>query len=255
MKIYYQLWSINDLLTDEQNMKVSFEKLKEIGYDGVELYHFGNMTILKSVIECAKENDLEIVSSHINFEVMRDDKELLLDIIDKTNITNIAIPIISDIANDEETLNLRLEEINKVKAELPESINLFYHNHDLESKKINDKYVFEYISEVIPMEFDTFWLLKTGMNPASCIKHYNNAPLIHFKDIKILSRENGELYITDGPVGTGNMELKKVIKACHKNNVVGIIVEQENQSSDIDQKYLDMKISYDNIKSILEGSH
>ena len=81
-------------------------------------------------------------------------------------------------------------EANEYAKRLKEhGINLYYHNHHVEFKKYDGKFMLDIIAEECPdlgFELDLHWVQRGGANPIDLIEQYaDRTELIHLKDYRI----------------------------------------------------------------------
>ena len=77
-KIGLQLYTIRDYMSDADTMRESFKKLKAIGYDQAQTAGSGGISH-KEMAQIAKEEGIEIVGTHYNFGLIKNDLEALID--------------------------------------------------------------------------------------------------------------------------------------------------------------------------------
>lgn len=248
MKIGYQLWSINDVITDLVQAELMISRLKAIGYDGVELYNIDDSTQFEQIVALLGKYDLEIVSAHCDYQLLASDYEVQLDKYDGLGIKNIVIPIVGQITQSQERCNEVITNIKAIKeVAKTRGINIFYHNHDLECVKIDDKLVIDYIGEAgIKLEYDVHWLIRGGLDPYRIIATKYPAPLIHVKDI-ILEKIEGDYRLIDCAVGYGNLDLKRLVNICKEREVKWLIVEQEYNQPTIEKRIVDCEVGYQSL--------
>lgn len=128
-------------------------------------------------------------------------------------------------------------------------INLYYHNHHVEFRKYDGKFMLDIIAEECPdlgFELDLHWVQRGGANPIDIIEKYSDRiELIHLKDYRIgaipdeafelLDKGNVmEFYqaftniIEFAELGQGSMDYKAIIEAILKaGGVRYMLVEQD----------------------------
>lgn len=242
--IALQVYSVRD------NAAVDFagtmKELKAMGYDGVELAGTYGMT----AVECKKildEVGLELVSAHVNIDLLEDDA--VLDDYAATGIKFVAIPWLvgPKDAAELEAVIARIRKIGeRVKAK---GMQLLYHNHDFEFEKINDAYILDTYYSRIPAEYlqtelDTCWVNVGGEEPAAYVRKYTGrAPIVHLKDFAGSKSENMYALIgTDSakeestgkfefrPVGYGRQDIPAILQASEDAGAGWVVVEQDSPS-------------------------
>ena len=242
--IALQVYSVRDVA--EQDFAGTMRKVKEMGYDGVELAGTYGMTAveMKKILD---EIGLELVSAHVNLDLMEDDK--ILDDFAATGMKYIAIPWLTGPKNPEE-LDATIKRIRNAGERCKaRGMQMLYHNHDFEFEKINDRYILDaYYAEIpadlLQTELDVCWVNVGGEKPPVYIRKYSGrAPIVHLKDFSGQKSEN--MYGLIGgaekkedvsnqfefrPVGYGLQDIPSIIAAGDEAGSEWFVVEQDNPS-------------------------
>ena len=139
---------------------------------------------------------------------------------------------------------------NEYAVKLKEhGINLYYHNHHVEFRKYDGKFLIDIIAEECPdlgFELDLHWVQRGGANPIDIIEKYaDRTELIHLKDYRIgeipdeafEALEEGDQMtfynaftnvIEFAELGQGSMDYKAIIEAAlAAGGVRYMLVEQD----------------------------
>ncbi len=163
LPVAVQVYSVRD--DAERDFAGTMKKIKEIGYDGVELA--GLYGLEPSVIKAAIEDaGLVALSAHVPFQELVADMEGTIQKYVEIGVKFIAIPYLMEEdrpGTPKFEGNVKLfEEI--AKACKAKGIQTLYHNHDFEFAKMPDgRYALDYIYDTIPAdllqtELDTCWV-------------------------------------------------------------------------------------------------
>lgn len=243
--IALQVYSVRDAC--EKDFVGTMRAVKEMGYDGVELAGLYNM---ESALSCKKVLDevgLELVSAHINLDLLEEDFQL--SDYASTGIRYVAIPWMVA-PKDEKELQVSIDRIRNIGLRCKaRGIQLLYHNHDFEFEKINGKYILDTYYEEIPAELlnpelDTCWVNVGGENPADYIRKYaGRISVVHLKDFEGSKSENMYALIgTDAakedsagkfefrPVGYGCQNIPAILEASEEVGADWLVVEQDSPS-------------------------
>ena len=255
--IALQLYSVRDDM--EKDFYGTLEKVKSLGYDGVEFAGlFGeNPEKIKAKLE---ELKMEPISAHVPYydmlenpvNVLKDYKEIGCKYVVVPYLTEECRPGTDGFADTVKGIR----KIGEAAKEL--GLQLLYHNHDFEFIKIDGEYALDILYNEVPSEFlqteiDTCWVNVGGENPAGYIEKYTGrSPVVHLKDFVCEKLGGGPVYgliDADGneeksqtkedngfkfmPVGYGIQDWKSILESAEEAGAEIVIVEQD-QSVDRD---------------------
>lgn len=247
LPVAVQVYSVRD--DAAKDFAGTMKKIKEIGYDGVELAGLYDLSPaeIKAAIEDA---GLQAVSAHVPFQELVADMEGTIKKYVEIGVKYIAIPYLMEEdrpGTPKFEGNVKLfEEIGKAcKAH---GILTLYHNHDFEFVKMPDgRYALDYIYDTIPpellqTEIDTCWVKVAGECPAAYVKKYTGrAPVVHLKDFHKEGKP-GNMYELIGtevkkeesagsfefrPVGSGDQDFPPILEASVEAGAKWVVVEQD----------------------------
>ncbi len=234
----------------EADLRGTLEKIKEMGYDGVEFAGlYGNDP--KEIKKMCEEIGLIPISAHVPYRDMIKDPEGVLADYATIGCKFVAVPYL--IPEDRPGTEGFPEVIKNVKI-LGETANklgmtLLYHNHDFEFIKLDGKYALDILYEEVPAdllqtELDTCWVNVGGENPSEYVKKYTGrAPVVHLKDF--FGEKSEDMYELIGiekkapkrpgnfefrPVGSGLQDFPSILKASEEAGATWVVVEQDNPS-------------------------
>lgn len=225
LKIGLQLYTLREEL--EKDFEGTVRKVAELGYKGVEFFHFFGRTA-EQVKALLQETGLVALGAHRSYETMLKDAEAEIAYNLEIGNRNLIVPYLSEADRNwkEVAGNLRIigEKCKEGGAVLS------YHNHDFEfTEKVDDRTVFDYLFEEVPadllqVEFDTCWGHFAGYDPVEYIAKYaGRLPIIHLKDVK--RREDGSPETV--VLGEGEVNLTAILQAAEKAGVEWAVVEQD----------------------------
>lgn len=124
-----------------------------------------------------------------------------------------------------------------------EGIELYYHNHHVEFKKINGKTILDILRDNAPslgFELDIHWIQRGGYNPVDVINAYaGRIRLLHLKDYRIVSPVITNMFDMAGfmrafsdviefaEVGEGSLDIKGCIEAGVQGGAEYFLIEQD----------------------------
>ena len=243
-----QVYSVRD--DAKEDLRGTLEKIKKMGYDGVEFAGLYGNSPAEIKAMCA-EIGLTPISAHVPYLDMLADPKGVLSKYAEIGVKFVAVPYLTPEyrpgteAFPEVVKNVEM--LGKVAKDL--GIQLLYHNHDFEFAKIDGKYALDVLYDTVPAEYlqtelDVCWVNVGGEVPAEYIRKYSGrCPVVHLKDFYGEKDENMYELIgiqSDAPKRPGNFEFRPVgsglndfpaILAAAKDAGAGwVIVEQDKPS-------------------------
>ncbi len=266
VKIAYQLYSARDLVKDD--MRKTLHDLADLGYEGVEFAgFFGHKS--EEIKAMLNEFNLTAASSHVPVKDMRENLDNIIEYHKEIGCRYIAVPYIEKGERPGEAGFagiLRL--IYTVGQKCRENgLQLLYHNHDFEFKKVSEMYGLDFIYTAIPedllkSEIDTCWAHYAGLDPIEYVKKYTGrAPVVHLKDYNG-AKIAGDPYALIGlkdeskkddsfayvPFGHGVQNTKELINAGISAGAEWFVVEQDEPTEN--GPLADAKLSIEAINGI-----
>jgi len=132
-------------------------------------------------------------------------------------------------------------DFNKIGKQLKEEFGLTfcYHNHGYEFEKHEDGTLMDYIIQktdpkYVSFELDMLWAFFPGQDPAALINKYpGRFKLVHMKDLKKGVQGNlsgGTPVENDVALGTGQLDIPKILRAAKKSSIQHFYIEDESPS-------------------------
>ncbi len=247
-----QVYGLRDLLENTpENYKDVMKKVKNIGYDGVELAGLYGLTpeYVKSVLD---EVGLIPISAHVPFVDMMENLDKVISDYSIIGVKYLVMPYMAEEYRpvNPDGFKSFLPLLNEVGKKIHDAgMTFLYHNHDFEFVKLeNGKWGYDEMFDSIPhdnlmSELDTCWCdVATGETPEFIEKYTNRIPVVHLKDyikkgevknmyklIGIDSEDDGSDtgYFGFRPVGFGQMIWEPIFEASVKAGANYVVVEQD----------------------------
>lgn len=248
-KVGLQLFSIREEM--EKDMDAALKAVKEMGYDYVEFAgYFGKSA--EEVKALLDKYGLEAVSVHQVPDLFWEEGQSAIDYLKTLGVKFCAIPwySVDEFFQDWDGTMLKFQKLGEdMKAN---GIQLLYHNHDFEFKKIDGEFILDKMYKTIPAEllqpeFDTCWVHYAGNNPVEYLKQYSGrTEVVHLKDFVCEKLGGGPVYgliAEDGEeiksnskeengfkfksIGCGIQDWKAILETCEANGTEYVIVEQD----------------------------
>lgn len=237
-KIGVQLFTVRDYLGDAAQIRDTFKKLKNMGYNCIQTAGVPNVSY-EEFGKIAAEEGLEICGTHDDFQLMQNDIEKSIE---NHRLLNTKIMGIGGNGYDgsdktwrtigyhnDEQLFGTIEVINKIADTVyPEGFKFSYHHHGYEFRNFKGKTVLKHIidgtdSKKVSICLDTYWVQYGGADVRQTIKDLSGRiDILHLKD---MGRDEKEPFMAC--VGEGNMYWKGIIEEALNSGVKYFVVEQD----------------------------
>ena len=265
LPIAVQLYSVRDDMGED--FEGTLRKVSEMGYEGVEFAGLYDHSAEEVKALCA-ELGLVPISAHVSYYDLLE--EGTLETYAAVGCKFIAIPWLDeDPRPGGKDYPKFVEDVKKIGAKAKElGMQLCYHNHDFEFKKVDGKYILDTIYDDIPADLlqaqlDTCWVNVGGEDPVKYIKKYaGRVDILHLKDFAGQKSENMYALIgidddkkkdTDGefeyrPIGMGLQDIPAIVRAAEESGTKWLVIEQDSPSLGLSPLEC-IKKSIDNLKA------
>ena len=248
LPIAVQLYSVRD--EAKADLRGTLEKIKKMGYDGVEFAGLHGYAPADIKAMCA-EIGLVPISAHVPYLDMVADPAGVLGQYAEIGVKFVAIPYLNteyrpgtdkfpEVVENAEMLGKAAKELG---------IQMLYHNHDFEFVKLDGKYALDVLYDTVPTdllqtELDVCWVNVGGEVPADYIRKYaGRCPVVHCKDF--YGEKSEDMYELIGiqatapkrpgnfefrPVGSGLNDFPAIVKAAAESGAQWLVVEQDKPS-------------------------
>lgn len=248
-----QVYSVRD--DAAKDFKGTMQKLKDMGYDGVELAGLYGMEA-DEIRKILDEVGIPAISAHVPFAELRSDPDGTVAKYVSIGCKWIAVPYLMEedrpgTPGFEKTM---ADLVTIGEACRKHGVKMLYHNHDFEfTAKVDGMYALDYMyanisADLLETELDTCWVNVGGENPAAYVRKYTGrAPIVHLKDfykeghtanmyeligIETEKKEEKEAgFFEFRPVGSGMQNFPEILEASIDAGAQWVIVEQD-QSND-----------------------
>ncbi len=234
-KVGIQLYTIRDWFDTEEKTAEAFKRLGEMGYTQAQTAGTYSYITPEKFADLAKQNGIEIVGTHYDWDLIRNDVEGTMKYHDILGTKNVGIGgMPKEARKSKEALLQFIDEVNEVAAKYAaKGYKFTYHNHSFEFKKFDGKTLMDYLIEGfdkdnISFVLDTYWLQHGGVDIRRMLERLEGrVDILHLKDMGACA--GGDLgnvpYITD--VGNGNIDFKDIIPLAESLGVKYFVVEQD----------------------------
>lgn len=246
-----QVYGLRDLLENTpENFRSVMQKVKDMGYDGVELAGLYGLEpeYIKQVLD---EIGLVPISAHVPLVDMMKDADGVAETYNKIGVKYIAIPYLpEEYRPNTPGYAGALKEFARIGRIMQNhGIKLEYHNHDFEFVKLpSGEFGFDNIYSEIPenllkVEPDLCWIKVAGQSPVAYLKKYGaRCEIVHLKDYikegnpknmyKLIGidtkEEDGDTGIFEfRPVGFGMQIWEPILNTALEVGSKWVVVEQD----------------------------
>lgn len=248
LPVAVQVYSVRD--DAKADLRGTLEKIKEMGYDGVEFAGlYGNSP--EDIRNWCEEIGLTPISAHVPYLDMMGAPKGILQKYATIGCKYVAVPYLTPDYRPGTPCFPEVIENIKMLGKVAKSlgIQLLYHNHDFEFVKLDGVYALDILYDKVPAkylqtELDTCWVNVGGEVPADYIRKYSGrSPVVHLKDF--YGEKSDDMYELIGiksdapkkpsgfelrPVGSGIQDFPAILKASEEAGAEWVIVEQDNPS-------------------------
>jgi sugar phosphate isomerase/epimerase len=247
--IAVQLYTLRGLLNDSARLGDVLGRLREIGYESVEVAGLGD-GVVERFGEELRRSGLKACAAHASLNRLHDQLDVVVGECKQWGCEYVVVPSLPASYRSRRGFERFAAEATELAAPLAgHGIKLAYHNHAYELERFDGATGLETLLAsadpgVLAIELDTYWLQFGGANPATWIRrHAGRAPLVHLKDMAIVDGDP-----VDAEIGEGNLDWSDVLSACLQAETRWLVVEQDDPRGDPLQA---VATSYGNLKRFL----
>lgn len=232
--IALQLWTVRDHLKTADDVARTFERVRAIGYEHIEVCALGDLPATQTR-RLADAAGLGVCSTHYDSRQIVTEPERVADAAQTLGCRYVVyahphVPLASldDVFALGDSL-CRAGEVLRSRGCL-----LAYHNHALEFRKLGGKAILDWLYErcdpvLMHAELDTYWVQLGGGDPAAyCARLSGRLPLLHLKDYTIGADGAPVMAV----LGEGNLNFPTILREADAAACQWYIVEQDHGFDD-----------------------
>ena len=252
MKLGVNLYSVRKFLQNEEDTRRTFAKLREIGYEVVQLSGAAPMPA-ETVRKISRESGLPIVCTHSPLDRILHDTDALIREHRVFGCPVIGLGYLPREYRSTEALRGLLEALREpIKKIEAGGMRFAYHNHAFEFEPFPDApgCIYDTLLAHCPdwqFILDTYWVVFGGRDVKSTLEAVGAGRLtnVHFKD---MSRGAGREICA---CGEGRLELASYLPLCEALGTENILVEQDNANDHADP-FGQLEISYRTLRQLVK---
>ena len=250
MEIGAQLYTVRQFIQNPKDFERTISKVADIGYRTVQLSRLGVSVSAETARKVCDSYGVRIVLTHTDVNRILYDTDRVIEEHKIMGCDYIGLGSMPEKYEDPEWIEYFAEDFKEPIRKMKDAGILFmYHNHDLDFIKVRGKYLLDYLLEAftpdeLGVTLDTYWLAAAGADIFEWIeKCADRIPCVHLKD-RMITAKREQIW---SPVGTGNLDFKKIMAALEKTSCRYALVEQDTCE---ESPFYCLKKSYDYLKQI-----
>lgn len=249
-----QQFQLRTVIGTEEKARNTLRLMEEAGYNGIELCSFMIHKMPWTVRALTRmagmpmgrsghldwhallaETNLSVVSIHQDLgTIQRAPQEVIADAKSYGTKYVVITGMHHFDYSDKEAVDQLITDLNTCGRTLKEEgIELLYHNHNCEFRKIDGQTAYERIVEqtdpaYVNFEFDSYWPTEAGVNAAAWMQRLGNRmKLYHINDrgSRVSGKTSSILTSDSMELGYGNMDLTTMVDIAKENGVDAIVLE------------------------------
>lgn len=235
-----QTFTIRKHLKKRSHRDEAFRRLKRAGVTGIELARVKfTPDVIKHINELRLREDIEILSTQIKLDVILKDLDWTIEFHRLLGCTRTVVSVISFsyLKRGRSGLREYAALLNETGARLKEEgIQLLFHHHNFEFVPLRGEesrdgmavLLEELNPELVGLVLDTYWLQRSGHDPAAYIRRQKGRVKgVHLRDMAL----KGPVWnpgIRDCELGAGNLDFRDIMEACEESGVEYAAIEQNS---------------------------
>ncbi len=243
-----QLYTLRDFTKTPQDIAKTLKKVREIGYEAVQLSALGPIQP-KELGKILEGEGITVAATHISYDEMKYEPQKTIENHNIWGCKHAAIGGLPQEYRNEEGYYRFAKEASDVGRRLADGgLTFSYHNHSFELERFGSKTGLDILYDeshpnFFNSEIDTYWIQYGGGDPAAWIRRLKGrAHIVHFKDMAV--KGNDPIM---AEVGEGNLNWPAILDACKEAGVQWYLVEQDICKRD---PFESLKISLMNLKAM-----
>ncbi len=245
-----QVSSFKPVLTTEEEVRIAFRKMREMGCDTVQLQWIDFSIAPEVIVQAMEAEKIRSVSTQDFYDTVLEHREYFIRLNQLCKSQWVCVSGIPDRCLCPEGLEMYVRELSVFAEELKEQgLKLCFHPRHFDFRPVGQTDPVEYLMENLPeaeLCLDLYHVNHAGMSMEETIRKYRGKIcMVHFKDYR--KDEGREVLV---PAGQGETDWSGALRACVETEVPYGFVEQERWNGD---PFLCLKEGFDWLKESLEN--
>ena len=227
-KIAAQLYSFRDFIKTPAGVRDTLKQLRKIGYEAVQLSSSIAPMPEAELQKMLRDEGMAAPTSHEKAADLVNEPQKVIDHLLALDCRHTAYPYPHWFPTGEGEAIALAEELNRTADVFRQAGIVFsYHNHSAEFQRFGNRSLLEIIYGHAPLldgELDTFWVQRGGGDPVRWIERLaGRLQVLHIKDCGVNAEHNTVMM----PIGSGNLDWKRIFAAAEVSGVEWYVVEHD----------------------------
>ncbi|MDX2068230.1 MAG: sugar phosphate isomerase/epimerase [Haliscomenobacter sp.] len=221
-----------------KNVPQTLDNIKALGITNIEFSNLFGKTSTE-LREMLNDRGMICTSYGVSYEALQNKMDAVIQDAKTLGAEFVRVAWIPHTAPMDLTLAQKtVADFNSFGQKLKENgLTFCYHNHGFEFLPYQNGTYFDYIvqntnPDYVSFEMDILWVFHPGQDPAALLKKYpTRFRLMHVKDLKkgvVGDFSGGTPVENDVTLGTGQLDLPKIMKAARKTKIKHYYIEDES---------------------------
>lgn len=228
MRVAAQLYTVRDFTKTDDDVCRTFERIRAIGYDAVQLSGLGAYHP-PVIAKALRDNGLSVCATHTPLDRILDETDAVIEEhkLFGAPYVGLGYSRSNSIAEYAAFLDKLAPALEKLRAA---GLRFLYHNHAHEFIRMDGIRPIDYMRDhtqagVFDFLPDLFWVQTAGCSPEAFLKAYEGrTPVVHFKDKRVPPADG----MTDmAEIFEGNMDYETLYGVCGSLGIAWAAVEQD----------------------------
>ncbi len=221
-----QMYTLRDFCRTPDDVAKTLDRVRETGYRVIQASGMVKMEA-ESLKKLLTERGLTVCSTHTSYQEIIKETERVIAEHQILGCQAIMCPGLPGELHNDSGYRQVAACFSQILPRIQKAgLRLGYHNHAVELERYRGKTGLEILLENCPQleaEIDTYWIQYGGGDPAFWIEKYAaRVSEVHVKDMGIIKGKQ-----VMPPIGTGNLNWKRILQACKKASVDYCLVEMD----------------------------
>ena len=228
-KIGLNMYSLRELCGSLNDLQRTFDKVADAGYRYVQISGIRDIAP-EDIARAFQSSGLQACATHLGWDAFTNDVSAVIDLHKLYGTIHTAIGSLPDDYRSAEGISRFMREARPVLPEITSvGMDFSYHNHNHEFAHYDGRTWIDQLFEQgsglgVKFELDTYWVAAGGADPAEYIERFSEfMSIVHVKDMIVTSEREQRF----APVGSGNLNWRRIFEAIRNAPIEFVIVEQD----------------------------